>query len=190
MQLEELVGRNRSYRRFKQDSPISRATLEELVALTTKVPSAMNAQPLRYILVNDTTTNATIFENLAWAGALPDWPGPKDGERPAAYIVVLGDTRIKSLSAVDSGIAMQTMLLGAVERELGGCIFGSIQRKPVAAALEVPEHLEILWIVALGVPVETVVLEAVPADGSMKYHRDENGTHYVPKRSLDEVIIA
>lgn len=189
MSLAELVEKNRSYRRFKQDVPVSRETLEELVALTTKVPSGMNAQSLRYVLSNDPEMNGKIFENLAWAGALPDWPGPSEGERPAAYIVVLNDTRIKSLAVVDSGIAMQTILLGAVERGLGGCIFGSVKKAAVAGALQLPEQYEILWVIALGVPVETVVLEALGDGGDTAYHRDAAGFHYVPKRPLSDLII-
>ena len=189
MKFEELVEKNRSYRRFKQDVQVSTETLRELVALTTKVPSGMNAQPLRYILSNEAEGNAKIFETLAWAGSLPDWPGPSEGERPAAYIVVLNDTRIKSLAVVDSGLAMQTILLGAVERGLGGCMFGSIKKNTLAEELQLSDHYEILWVIALGVPVETVVLEPVGSDGSTKYHRDAAGVHYVPKRSLSDVIL-
>ena len=189
MDFGSIVIANRSYRRFDQSVAISQETLRELVGLTTRVPSAMNAQALRYILINDAQKNATIFENLAWAAALPDWPGPSEGERPSAYVVVLTDTRIKSMPDVDAGIAMQTMLLGAAERGLGGCMFGSIRKAAVVEALQIPEHVELRWIVALGKPVEKVVLEPMGAAGSTKYHRDADRTHYVPKRSLDDLIL-
>lgn len=189
MDFGTIVAANRSYRRFDQSVEISQETLRELVGLTTRVPSAMNAQALRYILINDAQKNAAIFENLAWAAALPDWPGPSEGERPSAYVVVLTDTRIESLPDVDAGIAMQTILLGAAERGLGGCMFGSIRKAAVTEALQIPEHFELRWIIALGKPIEKVVLEPMGADGSTKYHRDADGTHVVPKRSLEDLIL-
>ena len=80
--LRDLVIKNRSYRRFYQDVPVSLETLRELVDLARLSPSGRNAQPLRYILCNEPEKNALIFKHLAWAGSLKDWPGPVEGERP------------------------------------------------------------------------------------------------------------
>jgi nitroreductase len=187
--LAELVLKNRSYRRFQQDVPLSIETLCELVDLARNVPSGRNTQPLKYILCCDPATNARVFATLAWAGYLQDWDGPVEGEQPAAYIVVLSDTSLSQTPAVDEGIALQTVLLGAVERGLGGCIIGSVQRDTLRQVLEVPAGYEILHVIALGEPKETVVLEKMGADGDVRYWRDSNQVHHVPKRSLDEVIL-
>jgi nitroreductase len=187
--LAELVLKNRSYRRFAEDVPISAETLRELVDLARNVPSGRNIQPLKYILCCDPATNARVFATLAWAGYLRDWGGPAAGERPTGYIVVLGDTTLSQSPSVDEGIALQTILLGAVERDLGGCIVGSVQRDALRQILEVPARYEILHVIALGKPNETVVLENMGADGDERYWRDSNQVHHVPKRSLVDVIL-
>jgi nitroreductase len=187
--LRDLVEKTRSYRRFHQEVAIELETLRELVDLGRLSAAAGNLQPLKYMLSNDPERNGKIFQHLAWAGYLKDWPGPGEGERPAAYIIVLGDTGIAKSFGCDHGIACQNMLLGAVEKGLGGCIIGSIRREKLRRDLEIPEHLEILLVVALGKPKETVVLETVGADGDIKYWRDSDGIHHVPKRKLEDIIV-
>jgi nitroreductase len=188
MSLRDLLLNSRSYRRFREDSPIGEQTLRELVDLTRRCPSAANRQPLKYLIACSPAQNASIFPHLRWAAALPDWPGPAQGERPTGYILILGDTRISRQFFCDHGIAAQSILLGAVERGWGGCMIASIDREKLAQALHLPAHLEILLVLALGRPAETVVLE----DGSpepVPYWRDPDGVHHVPKRPLEEVLV-
>ncbi|MGQ9490561.1 MAG: nitroreductase family protein [Anaerolineae bacterium] len=187
--LADLILKNRSYRRFHQDVPVSLETLRELVDLARLSASARNLQPLRYILCTDRETNAAVFDTLAWAGYLKDWPGPVEGERPAAYIVVFGDKTLSQSFGVDHGIAMQSILLGAVEKGLGGCMIGSIQREKLRQILNIPERFEILNVVALGKPKETVVIDPVGPDGDIKYWRDKDQVHHVPKRALKDIIV-
>ena len=187
--LKDLINKNRSYRRFYQEIPVSMGTLRELVDLARLSPSAANRQPLKYFLSNSPETNSTIFPCLAWAGYLPEWAGPEEGERPAAYLIMLGDSRITNNYLCDHGIAAQSILLGAVEKGLGGCIIGAINREKLRENLGLPSHLEILQVLALGKPKEKVVINPLPADGDIKYWRDQNGAHHVPKRALDDLII-
>jgi nitroreductase len=187
--LHDLVLKNRSYRRFHQDEAISLETLRELVDLARLSASGANRQPLKYVLSADAERNAEIFPLLAWAGYLRDWPGPQDGERPSAYIVILGDTDISSAAGVDHGIAAQSILLGATERGLGGCIIASIQRDKLREVLQIEPRYEVLLVLALGKPKETVVIDPVGPDGDIKYWRDADGVHHVPKRALDEIIV-
>lgn len=186
--MDELILRNRSYRRFYQQESVSMQTLRELVNLARLSPSAANRQPLRYYLSCDPETNAKIFPTLAWAGYLRDWPGPEEGERPSAYIIILLDTEISKNAGCDHGIAAQSILLGATERGLGGCIIASIQRDALRAALDIDPRYEILLVLALGKPKETVVIEPLPPDGDIRYWRTPDGVHHVPKRSLDDLI--
>ena len=187
--LEDLVRKNRSYRRFHQDVSVDIETLRALVNLARLSASGSNLQPLKYILSCQPETNARIFPHTRWAGYLKDWPGPAEGERPAAYIVILGDTDIRKSFGCDHGIAAQSIMLGATERGLGGCMIGSIDKGGLRQVLGIPDRCEILLILALGKPKETVVLEEVGPDGSTKYYRDAQGVHHVPKRSLDELIL-
>ena len=187
--IRDLVRKNRSYRRFHQEVAIEIETLRQLVDLARLSASGANRQPLRYILSCGAETNALIFPLLGWAGYLPDWPGPAEGERPSAYIVILGDAEISRSVGCDHGIAAQSILLGATEMGLGGCMIGSIDRKRLPEALGISDRFEILLVLALGKPKETVVIEPVGPEGSIKYWRDGEGRHHVPKRALDDIIL-
>ena len=187
--LRDLVLRNRSYRRFYQEVAIEHEALKELVDLARLSASAANMQPLRYILSCEPQRNALIFAHLGWAGYLGEWPGPPEGEKPSAYIIILEDTRIGYPMRCDHGIAAQSILLGATERGLGGCIIGAVHREGLRNVLEIPDHYEILLVLALGKPKEMVVIEAVKPDGDIKYWRDSEGVHHVPKRALDDIIV-
>ena len=186
--LKDLILKNRSYRRFDQSVPISMDLLREMVDAARLSGSARNMQPLRYMLFNDPSSCEKIFPTLAWAGYLKEWAGPVDGERPSAYIVQLGDLDLTDDWWCDDGIAAQSMLLTAVEQGFGGCIIGSVQREKLRAILSIPERYKIIQVFALGKPVEEIVLDKV-SGSDIKYWRDPEGIHHVPKRSLDELII-
>ncbi len=188
--LKELIRKNRSYRRFDQRVAIEEESLRELVELARLSASGANRQPLKFVLSASAEQNERIFPCLHWAGYLPDWGGPASGERPTAYIIILGDNEISQVCGVDHGIAAQSIMLGATERGWGGCILGAVERKTLRDVLGLPARYEILLVLALGKPAEEVVVEAVPESGDIKYWRDEAGTHHVPKRSLDELIIS
>ena len=188
--IAELVKKTRSCRRFKENSQISIETLKELVDLGRLSASAANRQPLKYILSVDRKTNETIFPCLAWAAYLKDWSGPEKGERPAAYIVIVVDTRISNDFWCDHGIAGQSILLGATEKGLAGCFIGAINKEKLRKALQIAPHHKILLVIALGEPAERIVIESTTdSDGDIKYWRDEKGIHHVPKRPLDEIIV-
>lgn len=189
MTVRELILKNRSCRRFQQNEKIPKETLRQLIDLARLSASASNLQPLKYILSSDPEMNAKIFPTLAWAGYLTDWPGPAEGERPAAYIVILADKNIKYPIDCDHGIASQSILLGATEMGYAGCIIGSINREELRKILKIPEHLVILLVLALGKPAEKIVLEEVGEDGDIRYWRDEKGVHHVPKRKLEDIIV-
>jgi nitroreductase len=186
--IKDLILKNRSYRRFHQETALPMELLREMVDAARLSSSARNMQPLKYMLFNDPGDCARIFPTLAWAGYLKDWPGPSEGERPSAYIIQLADLELATDWWCDDGIAIQSMLLTAVEKGFGGCIIGSVQREKLMALLEIPEHYKILQVLALGEPAEQVVIDPV-SEGDIKYWRDEAGIHHVPKRSLEELIL-
>ena len=189
MLIEQLIRQNRSYRRFYQDYFIAKGNLKFFINLARLSPSARNAQPLKYFISNEKNSNDKIFECLKWAGYLKDWDGPEEGERPSAYIIMLGDKNIAKEFHCDQGIAAQSILLGAVEKGFGGCILESVDRKKLKKYFSIEDHLNILLVIALGKPKETVILEEVKKDGDIKYWRDENMIHHVPKRKIEDIII-
>ncbi len=188
--ITELVKENRSCRRFYEDHTVETETLKEFVNLARMSASGANLQPLKYLLSCDPQKNAEIFSCLAWAGYLKEWSGPAEGERPAAYIVVLGDTSISESAGCDHGIAAQTILLGAREKGLAGCMLGSIDRNALRNRLNIASQFKILLVLAIGKPREQVVMETIGPDNSIRYWRDNEGVHHVPKRKLEDIIVA
>ena len=187
---QELVKKNRSCRRFDNGHKIEPQTLEELVDLARHCASAGNKQPLKYILSTSEQTNDDIFSCLGWAAYLTDWKGPKKKEQPTAYIVIMGDKSVADKFWCDHGIAAQTILLGARAQGLAGCMFGSINIKKLAGFLNIEDHLEVKLVIALGKPVEIIEIDAVDEAGDIRYFRDENKVHHVPKKKLSDLIVS
>jgi len=188
MMIRELIEKNRTYRRFYQDVEVSRETLRELIDLARLSSTGGNLQSLKFVLSQTFEINERIFKTLKWAGYLKDWNGPQEGERPSAYVVMLHDQRISKGFFWDHGIAAQSILLGATEKGLGGCQFNAIDRVALAQELKLPNYFEILTVIALGKPKEVVVIEKLGESGDVKYWRDQQGIHHVPKRALDDLI--
>ncbi len=114
MNLKDLVYKTRSYRRFEESHHIDIKILEGLVDLARMSASAANRQPLKYLLYNTPEFCEWIFPSIAWAAYLKDWSGPVPGERPSAYIIILGDKSITESFSVDHGIAAQSIMLGCI----------------------------------------------------------------------------
>ncbi|MCP3898573.1 MAG: nitroreductase [Desulfobacteraceae bacterium] len=190
MSFFELVKSNRSCRRFDHSVKLDQKTLPELIDLARMSASGGNVQPLKYIISTEEKKNEEIFSCLKWAAYLKDWQGPEPIERPTGYITILGDKTIATNYWCDHGIAAQTMLLGARDRGLAGCIFAAINHPKLKSFLNINDNFEILLVIAIGKPVEEAKIETVKSDGDIKYFRDENLVHHVPKRGLNEIIIS
>ena len=188
--LKDLVKSSRSIRSFKADSVITENMLMEICSIARDCPAAMNLQPLKYRLVTKKEELDQMLENTRWAASLEQKLPPK-GHAPSGYIVICHDTNItpqKPIFMIDVGIVAQTMMLAARERGLGGCMIGSAKEEVIRNILSLPESLVPVLVLGLGVPDETIILTDAE-DGNVKYYRDENNIHYVPKRPIDELII-
>ena len=190
MTMQELVLKNRSYRRFDETFEIPEETVKTLVSLCRTVPSTANSQAIRFLPVLSQTGRNALFPHLGWAAALPDWPGPEEGERPTAYVLLLCDKSIAAAKPIDMGICGQTLLLGATELGLGGCMLMNIRKEAIEKAIGIDtEQYDLGMVIALGKPRETVVLTDLPEDGDVRYYRDNAGVHYVPKRTLSQIML-
>jgi nitroreductase len=187
--IRDLIEKNRTYRRFYQDQGITMDVLKELVELTRLTSSGRNVQALRYILSNETEMNEKVNQNIKWAGYLKDWDGPEEGEKPSAFVVMLLDNELAKQCYWDHGLAAQSLLLGAVEKGYGGCMFAAIDKKGLIKDLSIDERYEIMMVIALGKPKEIVMLDPMDESGDFKYWRDDDQKHHVPKRKLEELII-
>ena len=187
--LKKMIADNRSYRRFYEDEIISKETLLSLVDYARLSASGANKQALRYVVACEKEVNAIVYSTLAWAGYLADWSGPVEGERPTGYVIILQDKNNKMVGGVDHGIAAQSILLGAVEIGLGGCIIASVKREELEKTLGISEQYEILLVIAIGKPKEVVVIEDINIGGDVKYWRDEQQVHHVPKLKLEDIVL-
>ena len=187
--LSELLLKSRSIRSFVPGKKVPRDVLLSMIEATRLCPSSANLQALKFRPVYDDKECDEVFSALKWAGYLPDGSVPPKGHESTSYIIICLDKNISSnVSAFnkDTGICAQTMMLCAAEAGFGGCMIGSFNREMLMSALSLPDNLEITLVLALGVPDEEPKI--VDFDGSTKYFR-ENGVHYVPKRSLEDILI-
>ena len=184
--LKDLILRNRSTRKYYQDVAVNRETLLELVDLARLSPSGGNRQLLKYYISCEPAKNVLIYNQIGLGGS------PPEGERPSAYIIIMNDTKLGTYGPmeVDHGIAAQSILLGAVEQELGGCMVGMVNRKELQIALSIPVRYEILLVLAIGKPKETFVFEPCEINGeNTRGWWDEQGVRHIPKRQLADIII-
>lgn len=187
--IEELVLKNRSYRRFDNSFNLSRENIEKYIDIARKCPSSGNLQPLKYFISTDNETNSKIFPCLTWAMYLKEWEGPDAKEHASSYVIILKRSDTGKDANCDAGIAAQTILLCATEEGLGGCIIRSIDKKRLIQNLNLNEESDILLVIALGKPIEKVKMVDIDEGDSIVYWRDEENTHVVPKRKLNDIII-
>lgn len=192
MDFHELVKKNRSYRGFDESVMIPREKMLKIVDCARLCPSSVNIQPLKYFISCTKEQNAVIQPLTGWARQLPELDLPFEGHRPTAFVVICHDTDIAENAErfyKDVGITAQTMLLCATDMGYGGCMIGNFVPDKVKAALSLPKNLIPVLIVAFGKPDENIILTEPGENGDVKYYRDKQNNHYVPKRALDEVLI-
>lgn len=188
----DLVKQARSHRGFRQDRKVTRQELEHLVECARFTPAARNDQVLKYYLAEKTETVAAIQPLTKWAGALAELHLPRKGGEPVAYIVICLDGSLAENPAPyqrDVGIVAQTMLLAAAEMGLNGCMIGSFAAGELREKLGLPEAIKPQLLLALGEGTDRIVITDVGEDGSTTYYRDAEDTHYVPKRTLEQLIL-
>ena len=189
---KELLTANRSYRGYDETYQLTKEELLEFIDCTRLAPSSANIQPFKYYLAWEKEKVNQIQSFTKWAGALPELNLPYEGKRPTGFIVICQDlTMGKPLAKFqkDVGIVAHTILLAATEKGLGGCMIGNFGAAPLKEALNLEDNLMPVLVVALGKPAEEIVLTDLEEDGSIKYYRNEEDVHFVPKRKLDDLIL-
>lgn len=188
--LKELLINDRSYRRFDESQRIDRRDLLDLVDLTRYCASGRNLQPIKYYIGHEPEICEKIFPLLKWAGYLTDWDGPSEGERPTGYLIQCLDTDLTKNCLCDDGLQLQAITLGAVSKGLGCCIIKSFNAVKLKEVLSMPESLDPIYVLAIGQPIENVVIEdMMPSGEDIKYYRTPDEIHHVPKRPLDDLVV-
>lgn len=187
--IDNLILKNRCYRRFNEKKKISEQTIIDMIDLARLCPCSRNIQPLRYKIILHENERKKLFPLLGWANYLDDWKGPVSGERPAGYVIVMGDTDLADSFDVDAGMAIQSIRLIAMSRGLGSCVIAAFDANKMKNMLDLPRQLKVLYVIPMGEPKEEVKLSQVGVEGDFRYYRDEGGVHFVPKRKLEDIII-
>ncbi len=188
---KELVAMNRSYRGYDSSYVVGKDVLEELVDLTRYCASNSNRQVFKYKLVYEADDVSTTIDNIEFAKNLDNIDLPKKGKEPTAFIIMCIDDstqRYINHYQKDIGICTQTILLGACEKGLGGCMVGNFSPARLKEELKIDKDLYPVFVIAIGKPDEKIEIVEVVND-DIDYYRDENDVHYVPKRKLSDIIV-
>jgi nitroreductase len=184
----ELIKNTRSVRAFGEKK-ISKEEIKELIECARLSAAARNFQGIKYITVIQEENCKKLFPLMTWASSVK-W-NPTETEGPTAYIMMCSDKNLPLLEKLlycDIGIASQNILLKAREMGYGGCMLGAFNKDKVKDAMSIGDDYQVEIIIALGEQAEEIKL-IDSENGETSYFRDENNVHYVPKRTLEELII-
>ena len=184
MSTVKAIKKRRTIRQF-QNKEIPQKVLENLIDAARMAPSAMNRQPLEYIIVNNPELKEKVFQSLSWGGKLPR-EKPTENRKPAAFVITLANNTVNPSADIDIGLAVENLVLAAFSQNIGCCIIGAVDTKKIRALFKIPENFEIKLVVALGYPAEKSVAEE--SDDKTKYWRDSKNVLHIPKRKLEKII--
>ena len=184
--LDTLLLRNRSFRGYDKDYVVHRRQLDAMIAVNPKVASSINLQRLRFRPVVKGPEADAVGRHIRMGRGLPELHLPFPGTEPEAFIVVCSTVPENPGIDIDLGISLQSMLLKAVEMGLGGLIIRNFDREPVREALGLP--FEPVAVLAVGKPAERIELVPVHEGDNLGYYR-EDGTHYVPKLTAEDLTL-
>ena len=187
MEFCELLKKRRTVRRFKQVQVFDK-DIRYMLEAARLASCGGNVQKLRYIVVQDKQLVKDIFENTAWAGLVSPKRSPEWGKNaPLTFIVVTIPRDAEGVIQANAGAAVQSMEYAAVDAGLGACWIGAYKKENVEKILELPEHEEALYLLAIGYPDEEPVQEDIDSGESMKYYLDDEDVLHVPKFKIDAI---
>ena len=185
--LDTLLRKNRSHRAFDTSYTVAKRQLEAIVSVNDKLPSGRNAQTLRFRLLDAPGGGEDFCRFLHLGGYLPELHLPVPGTEPKAFIIVCCTEAESPIVNIDLGISLQSMALKAVEIGLNALIVKAFNRQEIREALGLP--LDPLAVLAIGKGTERIVLDEVHTGSDLRYYRDADGTHHVPKIAVSELLI-
>ena len=186
--LMELLKTRRTYRRFRQEE-IAGEIVDEILTAARVASSAMNKQPLSYIVIRDAAKVKEVFAHTKWGGALPNGLGqPKAGEEPVLFIAVVINKDINPNCETDAGLAISNMTLAAWNHGVGSCIIGACNKPVLSEMFGLTEEQQLHSVVAFGYPSHVSTIVDMENPEEVKYYLDENKDYVVPKRKLSDVV--
>lgn len=192
MNVYEATTKRRSIRRF-QDTKVPYAALEKCIEAARLAPCGRNSQVCEYLIVDDATGLAVVFDNIGGSVKLPpEKGGPRPDQQAKAYILVLinkaleGDASRRRITHLDIGMAAENIILVALEQGIGACPVLMFNEANIKPALQIPDEYDIGLVIVMGYPDETPVTDV--AGTSLTIYVDDKGVRHVPKRKLEDII--
>lgn len=153
MNIYEALTKRRSVRKFKAD-PVSTDQLKRVLEAARLAPSWKNLQCWKLIVVRDAE------QKRALGCCLPESNPAKRAVSGAAPVVLVlcanplesGDLAGKDYYMLDSGLAMQQLMLAACAEGLGTCWVGWFDEEAVREVLSVPPGYRVIAMTPLGTP--------------------------------------
>lgn len=163
MNLKNIIEKRRSVRKFK-DIKVPKSLIKELIEAARLAPSAWNAQPWRFVIIQKNAIKETLRKNNVFKQAFV-YNAP-------LIIVCLGDPEVfpkERLEPIysnsqeiagdmgatrDVSISAQNLVLRATDLGLGTCYIGLVQRKRIKEILGIPDNYVLPFVIIAGYPAE------------------------------------
>lgn len=175
MDFFSLIKKRESVRGYL-NKPVEREKIIKIIETARLAPSACNAQPWKFVVVDD----SEVREELAKKLYDPMIGLNKFALTAPVLIVIVGEKRNltskmgelikkKDYTAMDIGIASEHICLAATELGLGTCMMGWFKEKEIKKLLNIATDKEIHLVISLG------------------YYEDQAPRNKV-RKSIDEII--
>ncbi|MHA1265047.1 MAG: nitroreductase family protein [Candidatus Helarchaeota archaeon] len=144
MDVAEAIEQRRSIRKF-QAGTLTDDQLHILMKAAQLAPSASNRQPYKFIIVKDNELKVRLSKEASIQRFI----------RNAAIIFVgVGNPEYERWYKVDVAIAIQHLVLQAMELGLGSCWIGAFEEEKVMKILHIPPNLKVVALLPIGIPAQ------------------------------------
>lgn len=145
--------------RIYSEEPVSREMLIRLVDVARLSPSGCNAQPWRFIIVDETEARRKVTEAL-YDGELTGCPW---GDKVPAFILICEDEAhlmpgvgehygSQHFAQMDIGMAAMALCCEAASIGLGTCMIGTMSQEKLRKAFDIPAERIVRLIITVGHP--------------------------------------
>lgn len=187
MNIKTAIKGRRTVRRFSQ-KPVAADKIKQLIDAGRVASCGGNMQRLRYVVVqDDKELLSNVFDTTSWGGFVQPKRNPIPGETsPTAFLVLTCKTEDAASAAIDAGAAIENIQLMAYALGLGCCWIGAYKHERVDSLLDL-NGMQSVFLVALGYPAETPVMEDITTEQPAQYYLDDDDVLHVPKYSVEAI---
>ena len=158
MKFMDLITKRQSVRGYS-DKPVEREKIERCLEAARLAPSACNAQPWKFIVVDepelkDAVAGETFSKLVSFNRFTLTAPVLiiVVGEKPNLNSQIGGLVKNKQFHLIDIGITVEHICLQAAEEGLGTCILGWFDEKSVKKLLNIPRQKRVELMICIGYP--------------------------------------